>query len=76
MEKSTPQKRTGKNDSQGFNQYKIGKISELEFKTTIIRILAWVQISIEDIRESLSVEIKEINSSQAEIKSAITEMQS
>ena len=38
----------------------ISKISELEFKTMIIRILAGVEKkkSIEDTRESLSAEIK------------------
>ena len=53
----------------------ISKRSEIQFKTTIIRILAWVEKSIEDIRESLSAEIKELKSSQAKIKNAITEMQ-
>ena len=46
---------------------------ELEFRTMIIRILAGVDKSIEDTRESLYVEIKEIKSSQAKIKNAITE---
>ena len=41
--------------------------------TMIIRILAGVEKSIEDTRESLYVEIKEIKSSQAKIKNAITE---
>ena len=54
----------------------ISKMSELEFRTTIIRILACIEKNIEDTRESLWVEIKEIKSSQAEIKNAITVMQS
>ena len=45
----------------------ISKMSELEFRTTIIRILAGVEKSI----ESLPVEIKEIKSNQDEIKNAI-----
>ena len=39
----------------------ISKMSELEYKTTIIRILAGVEKNIEDTRESLSVEIKKQN---------------
>ena len=53
----------------------ISKMSELEFKTTTVRILAGLGNSIEDTRESLSAEIKELKSSQAKIKNAITEMQ-
>ena len=47
-------------------------MSEIEFRTIIARILAGVEKSI----ESLSVEIKEVKSSQDEIKNAIAEMQS
>ena len=47
------------------------KMSEPEFRITI-RILAGV----ETILESLSAEIKEVKSSQDEIKNAITELQS
>ena len=42
----------------------------------IIRITAGIEKSIEDTRESLSSEIKELKSSQAKIKNAITKMQS
>ena len=54
----------------------INKMSELEFQTMIIRILAGVKKkkSIGDTRESLSSEIKEIKSSHAEIKNVVTEM--
>ena len=51
----------------------ISKMSEIKFRAMIIRILAGVEKSIEDTRESLCTEIKE--SSQDEIKNAITEMQ-
>ena len=54
----------------------ISKISELEFKTMNIRILAGVEKSIEYTRESLLAEIKELKSSQAKIKNVVTEMQS
>ena len=48
---------------------------EQEFKTTILRILARLEKSTEDTRESLTAEIKDLKSSQAEIKNAITKMQ-
>ena len=48
------------------------KMSEPEFRIMIIRILAGVENRL----ESLSVEIKEVKTSQDEIKSASTELQS
>ena len=50
-------------------------MSEPEFKTIIIRILPGLEKSKEDTRESLTVEIKEQKTSQAEINNATTEMQ-
>ena len=51
----------------------ISKMSELEFRITILKILAGLEKSIEDTRASLSGEIKELKSNQVEIKKAITE---
>ena len=48
------------------------KMSEPEFRITIIRILAGVKNRL----ESHSAEIKEVKNSQNEIKNAITELQS
>ena len=48
------------------------KLSEPEFRITIIRILAGAKSRL----ESLSAEIKEVKNSQNEIKNAITELQS
>ena len=48
------------------------KMSEPEFRITIIRILA----SVEKRLESFSAEIKEVKTSQDEIKNSITELQS
>jgi len=45
-----------------------------EFKTTILRILAGLEKSIEDTRDSLTTEIKDLKTSQAKIKNARTEM--
>ena len=61
----------GKNDSQGLNTY-TSKMSEPEFRITIIRTLAGVENRL----ESLSVEIKEVKACQDEIKNVITELQS
>jgi len=52
----------------------ISNISEQELRTTVI-ILAGLERSIEDTRETLTTEIKDLKTSQAEIKNAITEMQ-
>ena len=52
----------------------ISKMSEPEFKTIIIRILARLEKSIEHTRESLIAEIKELKIREAEIKNAITKM--
>ena len=48
------------------------KMSELELRITIIRILAGVENRL----EFLSAEIKEVKPSQDEIKNATTELQS
>ena len=53
----------------------ISNISEQEFRTTVIKILAGLERSIEDTRETLAAEIKDLKTSQAEIKNDITEMQ-
>ena len=42
-------------------------ISEQEFRTTVIKILAGLERSIEDTRETLAAEIKDLKTSQAEI---------
>ena len=52
----------------------IRNMLEPEFKTTIIRILASLEKSMENTRESLPTEIKDLLTSQAEIKNAITKM--
>ena len=51
------------------------KISQPEFKTVIIRIIAGLEKSIGDTRKSLKAEIKELKTSQAEIRNAINKMQ-
>ena len=58
--------------ARGLINTDISKMSELEFRTMIIRIVAGLKKSI----ESLFVETKEVKSSQDEIKNAITEIQS
>ena len=53
----------------------ISKMSEIEYRKTIMRILTWLGKSIVDTRESLTTEVKELKASQTKIKNAITEMQ-
>ena len=73
MEEFTPKERTGRNDRDLINT-DMNKMSELEFKT-IIRILTGLEKSIENTREYFTTEIKELKSSQFEIKNAIIDMQ-
>jgi len=49
--------------------------SEQELRTTVIRILARLEKSIEDTRETLAAEREDLKTSQAKIKNAVTEMQ-
>ena len=46
----------------------IGNITELEFRMMIIKVLAGLKKSMEDIRKSLSGEIKELKSNQVELR--------
>ena len=53
----------------------ISNISEQEFRTTVIRLLAGLEKGIKDTRENRAAELKDLKISQAEIlKNAITEM--
>ena len=47
---------------------------ESEFKATTIRILAALEKSIDDARESLTTETEDLKTSQSKIKNTITEM--
>ena len=53
----------------------ISKMSEVESKTKIIRILAGLEKSLEDTREYHTIDIKELKSGQSEIKNAMNKMQ-
>ena len=52
----------------------IGNMPDPEFKAKIIRILAGLEKSIENIMETLTAEIKELKTNQAEVKD-ITKIQ-
>ena len=52
----------------------ISNIPDGEFKAIVIRILAGLEKCMEDIRESLTAEIKELKNNQAEVKDALTEI--
>ena len=60
----------------------IGNMSDLEYRMTILKVLAGLEKGMEDIRETLSREIKalsgeikELKSNKVEIKKAINEVQ-
>ena len=50
----------------------ISNMPDPEFKATIIRILGWLEKSIEDIRETLTTKITELKTNCAETKIEIT----
>ena len=76
-QKNSPQKREQEAvlTARNLVSMDISKISELEFRIMIIKIVAGLEKSIEDTIESLSGEIKELKSNQIEIKKAINKMQ-
>ena len=47
---------------------------DLEFRATIIRILSGLEKNIEDIKDTLTMEITELKTKQAEMKNAIMEI--
>ena len=59
------------------NQIKtdISNMPDPEFKTTTIRILAGLEKSMEETREFLTTKVKDLKTSEAEIKNAITKTQ-
>ena len=70
-QRNSPQKKEqGETTARDLTNTGTSKMSEPEFRVTIIRILAGVENRL----ESLSVEIKEIKASQDEIKNGITEL--
>ena len=54
----------------------INNILEQEFRTSVIRLLAGLEKSIKDTRETLVEEIKDLRTSQDEIKNVVIEMKS
>ena len=52
----------------------ISNMLETEFKTTIIRILAELEKSIKETRDTLITEIKDLKTNQATIKNPVTKM--
>ena len=70
MEEFT-QNETRRNGTEDVINTDTCKMSELEFKSTTIRLLAGVANSTEDTRGTLSAEIKELKTSQAKIKTPI-----
>ena len=54
---------------------KISNIPDPEFKAIIIRIPAGCEKSIKDMKNTLTTEIKQFKTNQAEMKNAITQIQ-
>ena len=67
MEEFSLKERSRRNHSQDLLKRDISNISE-EFRTKVIKILSGLERSIEDIREALPAEMKDLKTSQAEIK--------
>ena len=53
----------------------LNNITESEFRILVIKLIAGLENSIEDSRESIATEIKELRNSQEELKNAINELQ-
>ena len=72
-QKNSPQKKEHEETiARDLTNTDTSKMSEPEFRITIIRIVAGVKNRL----ESVAAEIKEVKASQDEIKNAITELQS
>lgn len=68
MERTSLQKKDqGKITAIYLLKTNISNISEQEFRTTVIKVLAGTERSVEDNRETLTAEIKDIKTSQAKI---------
>ena len=53
----------------------LNNITESEFRIMVIKLIAGLENSIEDSRESIATEIKGLRNSQEELKNAINELQ-
>ena len=53
----------------------LNNITESEFRIIVIKLIAGLENSIKDSRESIATEIKGLRNSQEELKNAITELQ-
>ena len=72
MKEFTPKEREEEMTARGLTNTDISKMSGPKFRIMIIKLLAGVKNRL----EFLSMEIKEVKTSQDEIKNAITELQS
>ena len=53
----------------------INNITEQEFRKIVIRLMAGLEKSIEDSRESIAAETKELKNSHDELKNVVNEVQ-
>jgi len=68
MEEFIPKGRTRKGYSQRSIEIDISNMSVGEFKAIIIRILTRLEKNMDDIRETLTTEIRELKNNQSEMK--------
>ena len=71
MEELSPKESLGRNHSQILAQNSSGH----EFRTKVIRQIGTIETSVEDTRETLAAEIKDLRTSHNELKNAITQIQ-
>ena len=74
--KNSPQKNVQKTTTANeLIKNDLKNITESEFKIIVIKLIAGLENSIEDSRESTATEIKGLRNSQEELKNAISELQ-
>ena len=68
MEEFSPKEKSGDIIVRDLLKTDISNISEQEFRSIVTRLTVGLHKSIEDTRETLAAEIKDLNTSQAKIK--------
>ena len=69
------EKRPGNNNSYKLIKNDLNNITESEFRIIVIKLIAGLENSIQDSRESIATEIKGLRNSQEELKNVINELQ-
>ena len=73
--KNSPQKKLQEvATANGLIKNDLSNITEQEFRIIVIKLIAGIEKSIEDSRESIATEIRELRNSHEELKNAINEV--